>query len=109
MIIICRITPCVDYAPRTSGFYVSVSASIIWAASYAENDFPKRILLPLRRVSLTKEHTSQPIPMLSDRQFIVSKSNLTAAEESIQRELFWYREELFKCVRGRWKEVSNTL
>jgi hypothetical protein len=46
------------------------------------------------------------IPTLSDRQFVLTKSNLTLAEEKAQRELFWYREELFKCVRGRWREVS---
>ncbi|KDQ07911.1 hypothetical protein BOTBODRAFT_139417 [Botryobasidium botryosum FD-172 SS1] len=67
-----------------------------------------RVLLPLRRVSLPPSVTSQPIPMLSDRQFVVSKSHLSSAEESIQRELFWYREELFKCVRGRWKEPGST-
>lgn len=64
-----------------------------------------RIVLPVKKISLTEEHVSRPIPMLSDRQYVVTASNLTAAQERAQRELFWYREELFKGVRGRWREV----
>ena len=65
-----------------------------------------RILLPIRKIRLPEEHVSRPIPTLSDRQFVVAKSNLSDEEERTQRELFWYREELFKCVRGHWKEAS---
>ena len=43
--------------------------------------------------------------MLSDRQYVVSSSKLSAEQERAQRELFWYREELFKVVHGRWKEA----
>lgn len=63
-------------------------------------------MLPIKKLSLAEEHVSRPIPMLSDRQYVVSSSKLTADEERSQRELFWYREELFKTVGGRWKEVS---
>jgi trafficking protein particle complex subunit 9 len=49
---------------------------------------------------------SKPIPTLSDRQFVVQKSQLSDNELKTQLELFWYREELFKCVHGRWREVS---
>jgi len=45
---------------------------------------------------------------LSDRQFVVTKSSLTSAEEKNQRELFWYREELFRFIRGRWCEAGGT-
>lgn len=37
----------------------------------------------------------------------MAKTNLSSSEERAQRELFWYREELFKMVRGRWREVST--
>jgi hypothetical protein len=70
------------------------------------NVFVFRIVLPLRKLSLSADQISKPVPTLSDRQFVVDKSNLSSTEETIRRELFWYREELFKCVRGRWKEVT---
>ncbi|TFY64017.1 hypothetical protein EVJ58_g2901 [Rhodofomes roseus] len=66
-----------------------------------------RIVLPIRKILLTEEQTSKPIPTLSDRQFVVVKSNLSSAEEKAQRELFWYREELFKTVQGRWRETGG--
>jgi len=67
-----------------------------------------RIVLPVKKFLLPGEHVSQPIPTLSDRQFVVTKSNLTSAEEKNQRELFWYREELFKFIRGHWREVRGS-
>jgi trafficking protein particle complex subunit 9 len=39
----------------------------------------------------------------------VTKSNLSSAEEKSQRELFWYREELFKFIRGHWREVRSPI
>ena len=50
-----------------------------------------------------------PIPTLSDRQFVLTKSNLSEPDQQLQRELFWYREELFNIVRGRWCEVNGCL
>lgn len=58
---------------------------------------------------LPDEEVQKPIPTLSDRQFVVSKSGLSADQERIQRELFWYRETLFDHIRGRWKEVGRSL
>jgi hypothetical protein len=55
---------------------------------------------------MDEEALSKPIPTLSDKQFVVVHSSLSHQEQRAQRELFWYREELFKCVRGRWCEVS---
>jgi len=66
-----------------------------------------RIVIPLKKFLLSSEETSQPIPTLSDRQFVVAQTKLSQEEESLQRELFWYREELFKCLRCRWKEVND--
>ncbi|KAG6376171.1 TRAPP II complex [Boletus reticuloceps] len=66
-----------------------------------------RILLPIRRFRLSDDVISRRTPILSDRQFVVSKSSLTDAEDKIQRELFWYREELLHIIRARWKEVNS--
>jgi hypothetical protein len=68
-----------------------------------------RIILPLKRLSLPLSLTSTAIPTLSDRQFVVSKSKLSEADVRIQRELFWYREELFNCIDARWREVQYTI
>jgi hypothetical protein len=66
------------------------------------------VVLPLKKFQLPEEVTSQAIPMLSDRQFVVGKTKLSSEEDKLQRELFWYREELFKSVRGHWREVRPT-
>ncbi len=63
------------------------------------------MILPLKKIQLPEEVTSQPIPMLSDRQFVVEKTKLSSEEDKLQRELFWYREELLKSVHGHWREV----
>lgn len=63
------------------------------------------MILPLKKFQLPEEVTSQAIPMLSDRQFVVGKTKLSPEEDKLQRELFWYREELFKSVCGYWREV----
>lgn len=60
----------------------------------------------MKKFLLSEDQLSHSIPTLSDRQFVVQKSKLSDSEAKAQRELFWYREELFKCVRGRWREVS---
>jgi len=61
--------------------------------------------MPVKRFLLPESQISQEIPTLSDRQFVVSKSKLSAQEDRHRRELFWYREELFKSVKGTWREV----
>ena len=65
------------------------------------------MVLPLKKIQLPEEITSQAIPMLSDRQFVVDKTKLSVVESKLQRELFWYREELFKSVHGHWREVCR--
>ncbi|TBU35870.1 TRAPP II complex [Dichomitus squalens] len=67
-----------------------------------------RIVLPIKKILLSEEHVTRPIPMLSDRQYVVSASKLSPEEERSQRELFWYREELFKAVHGKWRENGGT-
>jgi len=65
--------------------------------------------LPLKRIELSEREISELIPTLSGRQFVVTKDKLSEAELQLQRELFWYREALFKSVRGHWKEVRGSL
>ncbi|KAI0273777.1 TRAPP II complex [Gloeopeniophorella convolvens] len=84
------------------GTSVALTSSIVAPGSMT------RMVLPLKKLQLHEEITTQPIPMLSDRQFVVDKTKLSSAEHKLQRELFWYREELFKCVRGRWREAGGT-
>lgn len=67
-----------------------------------------RMFVPIKRLLLPESQIAKDIPTLSDRQFVVSKSKLSAKEERHRRELFWYREELFKCVKGSWREVSRS-
>ncbi|PFH54333.1 hypothetical protein AMATHDRAFT_72835 [Amanita thiersii Skay4041] len=67
-----------------------------------------RLVIPIKKFSLPSEQLSKAIPTLSDRQFVVAKSSLSSTEEQLQRELFWYREVLFKVVRGRWRELGGT-
>ncbi|EGN95949.1 hypothetical protein SERLA73DRAFT_111910 [Serpula lacrymans var. lacrymans S7.3] len=67
-----------------------------------------RIMIPIKKFKLPEAESSAAIPTLSERQFVVAKTNLTSEEERTQREMFWYREELLKVVRGRWKEANGT-
>ncbi|KXN89239.1 hypothetical protein AN958_05993 [Leucoagaricus sp. SymC.cos] len=67
-----------------------------------------RVILPLRRIKLSEKEISEPIPTLSERQFVVAKDKLSAPELQLQKELFWYREALFKSVHGYWKEAGGT-
>jgi trafficking protein particle complex subunit 9 len=66
----------------------------------------KSILVPFKKFLLPEDHVSKPIPTLSERQFIVDKTKMSTSEVQMQRELFWYREELFKHITGRWQEVG---
>ncbi|KDR81631.1 hypothetical protein GALMADRAFT_239700 [Galerina marginata CBS 339.88] len=67
-----------------------------------------RLVIPMKKILLGESVLSKPIPTLSDRQFVVTQSSLSQSEQKAQRELFWYREELFKCVHGRWHETGGT-
>lgn len=75
-----------------------------------------RVLIPVPRINLAADVASQLIPsgvedptaplQQGARQFVVSKSRMSSADEAKMRELFWYREELLKRIRMRWHEVS---
>lgn len=65
-----------------------------------------RLVIPIQKIALDEDIVNKPIPTLSEKQFVVANSSLSKVEERAQRELFWYREELFKCVSARWHEAS---
>ncbi|GJN91136.1 hypothetical protein Rhopal_004154-T1 [Rhodotorula paludigena] len=65
------------------------------------------MLVRLERIALAAEQLAQPIPSLTERQFVVAKVKRSAEEERLERELFWYREELFRRVKLTWNEVGS--
>ena len=60
------------------------------------------MVLPLPRFSLSSEDAAQPIPSLSDKQFVVGRDRTTAVET----ELFWYRERLIRSLSLNWREAD---
>ncbi|KAK4051457.1 hypothetical protein OIV83_002941 [Microbotryomycetes sp. JL201] len=66
-----------------------------------------RMLLRLDRFLLPACACNEPIPSLSQRQFVVSKSVQSAQEERWTRELFWYREALLQKIKATWNEVGS--
>ncbi|KAI1319619.1 hypothetical protein EDD11_003612 [Mortierella claussenii] len=71
----------------------------------------QRIILPVRRMVLSTEQLSQPIPTLSTKQFVVARGAavLSKEQQATERALFWFREELLKRVVARWscKDASG--
>lgn len=65
------------------------------------------MLIPVDRIHLSRHSLSQPIPSISERQFVVSKTQRSAADERRVRELFWFREELLRRLRAGWNEVGS--
>ncbi|KAK7020579.1 transport protein Trs120 or TRAPPC9 TRAPP II complex subunit-domain-containing protein [Favolaschia claudopus] len=60
-----------------------------------------RMVIPIKKFILSEAHISQPIPTLSDRQFVVTKSNLSDSQERATE------RELFKRLRGHWREAQR--
>jgi len=63
-------------------------------------------LLPIKRIWLSEEQSTAPIPAPSGRQFIL-RSPATSKGDERERELFWYREELFSSLRAQWQDLSG--
>lgn len=63
------------------------------------------MLVRLNRIDLDSETLSKPIPALTERQFVVAKVKRSSEEERLERELFWYREELLRRIKMTWSEV----
>ncbi|KAF9971645.1 hypothetical protein BGZ73_005399 [Actinomortierella ambigua] len=70
----------------------------------------QRIILPIRRLALSTAHITQPIPKLTNKQFVVARGAAQQSEEDLQleRSLFWFREELLKRVVARWTCRDNS-
>lgn len=67
-----------------------------------------RLILLLPRLLLQNPHA--PIPTLNPanrRQYVVSASKISPEAERANREVFWYREEVLKHIRGSWEEEST--
>lgn len=65
-----------------------------------------RVVLLVPRLFVQDPYAS--IPNLdTQKQFVVTTSKLSAEAEAANRESFWYREELLKCLRGTWKEATS--
>ena len=67
-----------------------------------------RTLVLLPRISL--KDPFRAIPSLNPanrRQFVVSASKVTPETERLNRELFWYKEEVLKYLRANWEEPQS--
>ena len=67
-----------------------------------------RVALVIPRIFI--ENPQRPIPSLNSgfrRQFVVSSHKLSYEAEVSTREVFWYREELLKHLRGTWKDTVS--
>ena len=69
-------------------------------------------MLPIKRFLISKEDIHKPIPILTDRQFVVSKPPENPLEPGVShshsQEMFWYREQLLQMVKGKWREVDSS-
>ncbi|KAJ1546600.1 hypothetical protein HK096_004946 [Nowakowskiella sp. JEL0078] len=55
----------------------------------------KRIIIPIRRINLTREELSRPIPLPKWKQFVVGKvAQFSPQEELERRAIFWLKESL---------------
>ncbi|CAB4432069.1 unnamed protein product [Rhizophagus irregularis] len=68
-----------------------------------------RIILPIKRISLSEKEYTQPIPSLSEKQFVVSKGPKgTVEQERLALALFWYREKLLQKIKAIWEsQLTN--
>ncbi|GAA6003089.1 hypothetical protein JCM10207_001980 [Rhodosporidiobolus poonsookiae] len=66
-----------------------------------------RMLVRLNRITLSPEELAKPIPSLTERQFVVAKVKRSEEEERLERELFWYRDELLKRIKLTWSEIGS--
>lgn len=69
----------------------------------------RSMLVRLDRLCLSPEQVERPIPSLSEKQFIAAKVKRSAEEERLERERFWYRQELLQRIRLVWNEVCSLL
>ena len=61
----------------------------------------------MKRFTLPETVTTSAIPSLTARQFVVDRSELSSEQIILEKEIFWYRQELLAHVRANWKEVVS--
>ena len=66
-----------------------------------------RMVIPFPRIYLSPERLAQPIPSLSNRQYVVDKSRKSANQLKTERELFWYRNTLLDKLHCTWLEPGS--
>jgi hypothetical protein len=66
-----------------------------------------RLVIPIPRIYLSPEHLAQPIPSLSNRQYVVDKSRKSPNQLKAERELFWYRDTLLDKLHCTWLEPGS--
>ena len=67
-----------------------------------------RLMIPISRIFLANSRL--PVPSLNpgrQRQLLGNGANITPEVEIATRESFWYREEILKLLRGRWKDSEQ--
>ncbi|WVQ96819.1 hypothetical protein IAU59_003926 [Kwoniella sp. CBS 9459] len=67
----------------------------------------ERMIIPLPRQWISQSEISQPVPSLSERQYIVDKEKKSASRVQRERELFWYRERLLGLISASWQEPGS--
>jgi hypothetical protein len=66
-----------------------------------------RLVIPIPRIYLSPEHLAQPIPSLSNRQYVVDKSRKSPNQLKAESELFWYRDTLLDKLHCTWLEPGS--
>jgi hypothetical protein len=64
-----------------------------------------RIILPLKRLSLSRHTCTQEVPSLDpNKQFVVAQGPKISKEQQQARlQMFWYREELLDRIKATWR------
>lgn len=85
--------------------FVFFERDLLAEIAYTPPTPDRSMLVRLDRLSLSPEQVERPIPSLSEKQFIAAKVKRSADEERLERELFWYRQELLRRIRLVWNKV----
>ncbi|EIW73613.1 hypothetical protein TREMEDRAFT_26647, partial [Tremella mesenterica DSM 1558] len=67
----------------------------------------ERLILPIPRIRLLVKDISRPIPILTERQYVVDKRQISQAETKRKKEMFWYREQLLNLLFAKWVEPGS--
>ncbi|KAF2432208.1 Trs120-domain-containing protein [Tothia fuscella] len=64
-----------------------------------------RMIVLLPKIYIENPHAR--IRSANERQFVVSAANLSPESERLNREIFWYREELLKLLQASWRQEDD--